>query len=121
MDNIVNIDDYRKETKNFCDNWNDDQIMNLYKAVMEFEENKTPLEKQIEQVSKDFTGNVISQLYELGADPSDDKIMNDMIIMSMLFQSILTEYFTGQCEKTGGEENGIYDYIKYIQKDMFEG
>jgi hypothetical protein len=121
MDNIVNIEDYSKETKNFCDNWNDDQIMNLYKAVMEFEKNKSPLEQQIEQASKDFTSNVISQLYELGAEPSDDKIMNDMVIMSMLFQSILTEYFTGECEKTSGEANGIYDYIKFIQKDMFEG
>lgn len=119
MDNVVNLSDYRKP--DLTDNWSDEQIMNLYNAVMEAENNMSPLEKQIENASKDFTGNIISQLYELGADPQDDKLMNDMIIMSMLFQSIVTEYFTKNCEKTSGEENGVYDYITNIQKDMFEG
>lgn len=119
MDNVVNLSDYRKP--DLTADWSDEQIMNLYKAVMEMEENKTPVERDIDKASKDFTGYIISTLYDIGADPQDDKLMNDMITMSMLFQSALTEYFTGKCKDTNGEENGIYEYITNIQKDMFEG
>jgi hypothetical protein len=117
MDNIINLSDYRK-TDN-APEWTNDQIMNLYNAVMEWEKNKTTIELDIDKARVSFTETIISSLYDIGADPEDEILMNDMITISMLFEGSLTEYFTNKCNDTNGEENGIYEYITNIQKDIF--
>jgi len=114
MSNIVNLDEYRNSHQQDFD-WDKidpDKMMKLFEDIMGSDDTET----EIDSATIDFTRFIISKMYDMGADPEDAKLADDMIYITMLFTSALTEYFTGEHENSDGINNVMYKYLNDIRK-----
>lgn len=117
--NIVSLEDFRKSREvdyeiDFS-NVDPEKLMRLYEDIMNT--NPDTVERDIEHTTIEFTRFVIARLYDIGADPEDPTLSDNMIYITMLFTAALTEYFTGTYEESNGNENILYKYLN----DMREG
>lgn len=117
MTNVVNINDYRKPSYDF-DDITDIQIDNLLDMIKEMEEKKTDIQKTVDAASIEFQKNMIATMYNLGADPNDEMLSHNMIMVSMLFSAALTEYFTNEYAKTYGESNSMYYWLEQMTEEL---
>jgi len=112
MAEIVNIEDFRKSDEDILANIDMDKLMRLYDDVM----SSGNIHDTIEQATIDFTRNIITQMYEMDIDPSEEKIADDMVFVTMLFTSVIEEHLTGRYDASDGEENTIYRIIEDMKK-----
>lgn len=117
MSNIVNIDDYRKKEPEFFDiaNMPAEKLMQLYNDIMNSE---SDIDKVIREAGQEITRSIINTLVELGAEPDEENLQQDMIFVTMLFTAGLEEYFTGRHKK--GEGNTMYEYLEAMREGVFE-
>lgn len=117
MSNIVNIDDYRKKEPEFFDitNMPAEKLMQLYEDIMNSE---SDIDKIIREAGQELTRSIINTLIELGAEPDEKNLQQDMIFVTMLFTAGLEEYFTGRHKK--GEGNTMYEYLEAMREGVFE-
>ena len=118
MSNIVNIDDYRKKQSEFnfdIANMDPEKLMQIYNDIMNSE---SDIDKIIREAGQEITRSIINTLIELGAEPDEENLQQDMIFVTMLFTAGLEEYFTGRHGK--GEGNNMYEYLEAMREGVFE-
>lgn len=91
--------------------------MEDYRVEKDFK-NAFNLVKQVDESGTALTKFLITTLYELGIDPKDEKISEDMIFITMLFNSALEEYFTSNNEITNGKKNALYQHLLNMRGEV---
>ena len=106
MSNIVNLDDFRTIPKNDTD-WADaikydpEKLKRLINDIMESE---PTVEEKVRESGVEITRMLITELYDIGADPQQEQLADDMIFITMLYTSAIEEFFTkANKNKTGNE------------------
>lgn len=113
MSNIVKLNDYRKTAsdKNILSDIDPAKLAKLYEDIMQGDS----VHVTIEDATVDFARAIIAQLFEIGIDPEDAAISDDMVFITMLFTAALEEFYTGRHDSSGGEENTMYRYLKEMK------
>lgn len=119
-DKIIDLKMYRENLENSeIDNlWStasDEKIMKLYNDIMANEPND--LEEIIEESCNVFTRATITELYDIGADPGQSDLSEDIIFITMLYHSAINEYFKGEYADSEGIENPMYRYLDMMKKN----
>lgn len=116
MSNVVNLDDFRKEQSDFdFDKLDPEKIAKLFHDIMNSPDTITDT---IRESGVELTRNIITNLYEIGADPQDKVLADDMIFVTMMFTAALEEYFTGAYAK--GEGNEFYRNLVEMKDGIVE-
>lgn len=121
MSNIVNLNDFRRKSATPMHtaeiDWelvDPEKIMRLYNDILNVKVDG--IEGDIDEAAIDFTRFIISKVYDLGADPEDAELADDMIFITMLFTAAFTEYFSGTYERSDGTDNTMYRFLKEMKE-----
>ena len=80
-----------------------------------------------EYISDDITSSspmesmsrfVIKDLRTVGLNPAENKISDDMVILTMLYQAAAIEHMTDAWKTSGGEENAFYRWFDKIRTEL---
>ena len=80
-----------------------------------------------EYISDDITSSspmesmsrfVIKDLRTVGLNPAENKISDDMVILTMLYHSAVIEHISSAWETSDGEENEFYRWFVKIRKEL---
>lgn len=121
MSNVINLDEYRNKTTEIeftpidFSGIDPVKMKKLFDDIMNTE---TSIESDIRERGVELTRHIITSLYDMGADPQDPKLADDMIFISMLFTSALEEYFTKNYSESDGIENSVYRFLDDIREDI---
>lgn len=119
-DNIVQLDDFRKSKHNDID-WSTvldadpEKLKKLIKDIMESEET---IEEKVRESGFEITRMLITELYDIGADPQQEQLADDIIFITMLYTSALEEYFTQANENKIG--NHFYQNLVDLKKRVLD-
>ena len=61
---------------------------------------------------------VIKDLRNVGLNPAENKISDDMVILTMLYHSAVIEHISSAWETSDGEENEFYRWFDKIRKEL---
>lgn len=119
MSNIVNLNDFRRKSEISAAeiDWeliDPEKIMRLYNDILGAEVDG--IEADIDEATIEFTRFVISKLYDIGADPEDTELADNMIFITMLFTASLTEYFNGTYKRSDGNDNTMYRFLNEMKE-----
>lgn len=121
MSNVINLEEYRKKEECYdisafdFDGIDPVKMKKLFNDIMNSE---PTIESSIRESGVELTRHIITSLYEMGADPQDPKLADDMIFISMLFSSALEEYFTKNYSGSNGTDNSVYKWLDAIREDI---
>jgi len=119
-DNIVQLDDFRKAKHDDID-WKSvldadpDKLKKLLKDIMEHEQT---IEEKVRDSGVEITRMLITELYDIGADPQQEQLADDMIFITMLYTSAVEEFFTKANEKKTGNE--FYQHLKELKERVLD-
>jgi len=61
---------------------------------------------------------LVGDLYSSGDDPSEKKLADDMVILTMLYETAILESKTESYEKSNGALNTLYKHFEEIRKSI---
>lgn len=105
-DNIVQLDDFRKAKHGDID-WStvlDADPEKLKKLIKDIMEHEQTVEEKVRESGVEITRMLITELYDIGADPQQEQLADDMIFITMLYTAAVEEFFTKANEKKKGNE-----------------
>tara|TARA_R110001606_G_scaffold135304_2_gene272282 strand:- start:18871 stop:19293 length:423 start_codon:yes stop_codon:yes gene_type:complete len=134
-DNIINFADIRaaKKEKHEDNTWNvignilndDVALQSLLDDVMAGESTTIPWPDQLEEEfifgesMQAMSRFLIEHLFQLKIDPAGP-IADDMIFISMLFESAIREYKTGEYDRSSGAMNTFYEHFNMIRAGIHD-
>ena len=119
-DNVVNLSDFRKQKHNDID-WSSvldadpEKLKKLIKDIMEHEQT---IEEKVRESGVEITRMLITELYDIGADPQQEQLADDMIFITMLYTSAVEEFFTKANEKKTGNE--FYQHLIELKERVLD-
>lgn len=119
-DNVVKLDDFRKAKSSEPD-WltvldaDPEKLKKLLKDIMEHEQT---VEEKVRESGVEVTRMLITELYDIGADPQQEQLADDMIFITMLYTSAVEEFFTKANEKQKGNE--FYQHLKELKERVLD-
>jgi hypothetical protein len=124
VDNIIKFADIqaaRQET----DTWED--LSTLLNGIMNIGTTPIPWPDNIaDDIENEFVFGesmnamsrfLIGHLYSVDVDPAGS-ISDDMVFISMLFESAIREHKTGEYERSSGQMNTFYKHFNKIRDDI---
>lgn len=120
MSNVVNLDEFRKSKTQDID-WtivldaDPDKLKELLKDIMEHEQT---IEEKVRDSGVEITRALITELYDIGADPQQEQLADDMIFITMLYTSAVEEFFTKANEKKTGNE--FYQHLIELKEKVLD-
>lgn len=118
-DNIIDLKQYREtlekneDRNNLWSEASDEKLMKLYNDIMNSDDD---IDSVIEESSNHFTRATVNELYEIGADPVQQELSQDVVLITMLYQAAIDEYFKGKYAMSDGVENPMYRFLNIMKK-----
>jgi hypothetical protein len=119
-DNVVKLDDFRNAKPSEVD-WSTvldadpEKLKKLLKDIMEHEQT---IEEKVRDSGVEVTRMLITELYDIGADPQQEQLADDMIFITMLYTAAVEEFFTKANEKQKGNE--FYQHLKELKERVLD-
>ena len=120
MSNIVNLDEFRK-SKNQDIDWStvlDADPEKLKKLIKDIMEHEQTVEEKVRESGVEITRMLITELYDIGADPQQEQLADDMIFITMLYTAPVEEFFTKANHRETGNE--FYQHLIDLKEKVLD-